>query len=202
MAYVYGNALNVSIALIVFGLVQIAMFVSCYFGCRAEFLFDFAAPAWSGLFAVLTGLFGVCMVRTVKEFKVGGLFLFLCLSSILCSLACLAITAAISFWIEFDLTMDDNNNGEITNGDGATPGSGDAEKDEDTIVLTGLLIEGAVVLFGLILLICSCYGAWLNCCCESRPPKGYLNSNMEHVYMSDADTNGHDRKNNVRQADV
>ena len=50
MAYVYGNALNVSIALIVFGLIQIAMFVSCYFGCHSEFLFDFAAPAWSGLF--------------------------------------------------------------------------------------------------------------------------------------------------------
>ena len=103
----------------------------------------------------------------------GGLFLFLCLSSILCSLACLAITAAIAFWEEYDLTMmaDEETNGVSDGDEGRAKSPKHGEKDGDTIVLTGLLIEGAVMLFGLVLLICSCYGAWLNCCCESRPPK-------------------------------
>ena len=50
----------------------------------------------------------------------------------------------------------------------------DKDDDDSSIYLTGLAIEGGVILFALVLLICSCYASWLNCCCEPRPPKVYL----------------------------
>ncbi|XP_038053378.1 uncharacterized protein LOC119725858 [Patiria miniata] len=161
MAYVYSNALNVSIALIVFGLIQIGMFVSCLFGCFAHFPMDFASPAWSGGLSVFAGLFGICMICSYKEIKWGKIFFFLSIVSMVTSLACIAITAGHTMVKEYALADEKAR-------EGYQPGS------RGPFVATGLAINGAVLVFGLILIICACYATWLNCCCDNRPSKGYV----------------------------
>ncbi|XP_071796200.1 uncharacterized protein [Asterias amurensis] len=172
MAYVYSNALNASIALIVFGLIQITMFISCFFGCFAPYPVDFASPAWSGGFAIFTGLFGICMICTYREIKLAKFFFFLSLVSMVISLGCIAITAAHTMVIEYKLADQDAR-------EGYEPGK------RGPFIATGLAINGAVIVFGLILMICACYASWLNCCCESRPSKGYTMT-LETVHVENA----------------
>ncbi|XP_071503149.1 uncharacterized protein [Diadema antillarum] len=170
MAYVYSNALNVSIAMLVLGLIQITFAVSCEFGCYADKAATYAAPGWSGLMAVLTGIFGICMVRHYKEVVMGVFFFVLSVVAMLASMASLAIIGGIAWMAEYDLAVSE---------------SDDREK---TLNATGLAIHTCTLVFGLCLLITSCYATWLNCCCEKAPTKKGYGLALEPVRVAHGDS--------------
>ena len=74
------------------------------------------------------------------------------------SLGCVAITAAHTIIIEYLVADHDAR-------EGHEPGS------RGPFNATGLAIDVAIIVFGLVLVICACFASCLNCCCDSRPPK-------------------------------
>ncbi|XP_054756964.1 uncharacterized protein LOC129263060 [Lytechinus pictus] len=161
MAYVYSNAIHVSIALLLLGLIQIALEVSCFFGCYAGYQYTYASPGWSGVLAFLTGVFGICMVRYYKEMILGKCFFIFSLLVLFASAACLFLVAFFAWRAEYALAYDAQERARRR---------GRSEK----LVATGLAIHTCVLCVGVCLLISSCYASWLNCCCEKAPTKkGY-----------------------------
>lgn len=171
MAYVYGNSTNASVALIAFGLVQLAMFVSCFFGCEAtDYMSTYASQAWSGAIAVLTGLFGVCMVQCYKETKWGTTYCIFAIAVIVTSLANMALILVQPLLDEIDLVL--------------------KLRDQDEAYwLTGIAIYGVGVLAGFAVLVAAIVISCLNCCCERSPGKGYTVASTEYVEHRDDDYN-------------
>lgn len=178
MAYVYGNSTSASVSLIVFGLIQIAMFVSSFFGCRTEIIDSFASQAWSGGFAVFTGLFGICMVKCYKEPKWGSTFCIFAFTTVVLSLANLALILGVVLLEELRLT---NEYKEAT-------GFYD---------LTGMAIYCVGVLAGIAVLITSMVASCICCCCEKSPGKGYTVSSVDYTEHRDDNYNTSSGKDTI-----
>lgn len=183
MAYVYSNALNVSIALLVLGLIQIALAVSCVFGCYAGYEYTYASPGWSGISALLTGFLGMCMVRYYKEGALGKCFFIFSLLVLLASAACLFLVGFFAFRAELSLARYDQ---ELERKNGR----------REKLDVTGLVIHTCTLLVGLCLLISSCYASWLNCCCEKGPKKKGYGLALEPVRVAHEDTPNRHRDGN------
>ncbi|XP_071852136.1 uncharacterized protein [Apostichopus japonicus] len=174
MAYVYGNSSSASVALIVFGLIQITMFVSSLYGCRTDIMDSYASQAWSGGIAVWTGLFGLCMVKCYKEPKWGGTFCIFALTCVVTSLANLALILGFVFLEEMKLAEENREETEIYD-------------------LTGMTIYGVGVLASIAVLITSMVASCICCCCEKSPGKGYTVSNVEYTEHRGDDYNSNYR---------
>ncbi|PIK54769.1 hypothetical protein BSL78_08291 [Apostichopus japonicus] len=182
MAYVYGNSSSASVALIVFGLIQIAMFVSSLYGCRTDIMdhmhhrpgaeellygLDYLDFAWSSATKNRNG-------DVVILCHQGGTFCIFALTCVVTSLANLALILGFVFLEEMKLAEENREETEIYD-------------------LTGMTIYGVGVLASIAVLITSMVASCICCCCEKSPGKGYTVSNVEYTEHRGDDYNSNYR---------
>ncbi|XP_033097577.1 uncharacterized protein LOC117101652 [Anneissia japonica] len=155
MAYIYGNAIHVSVAVFVLGIIEVLMWGACFFGCQVWGQHDYGIAVFTGVFAIWTGIFGICMTKKTLDRRLGSCFLCSNIILILVSTACILLSTYAGLQ-EYEFITE------------RARTSGDTGID-----ITGLVIFGTTDFFAIILLIAGCYASFMNCCCEPLPPKEF-----------------------------